>query len=249
MISDNKIDENWIKIFFEEAMKWENLEYAYNTIKMFIHSETENGVDIKHFLHNCNEIFSKMELEQFSISRIIAWGATVSISHGKVWIKDSVECLTALLSSLLINKMAINSSSEEEFMNCLYICTQEGALGNIHIIDVASMKKECMQYYEIAYQDYRKYVEKNKQKNLEISTKITDGFRNLAVKMKKLEELPENMQVIRVNILGEQESQIFDSEYDCDSKNVIREITEQEMASYIFLVEDEIYIVDVDDPW
>ena len=117
MISDNKINENWIKIFFEEAMKWENLEYVYNTIKMFIHSETENGVDIKHFLHNCNEIFSKMELEQFFISKIIAWGATISIRHRKVWIENMTECAKYVLSTFFIGEMLMGTFNEEAFMN------------------------------------------------------------------------------------------------------------------------------------
>ena len=46
-----------------------------------------------------------------------------------------------------------------------------------------------------------------------------------------------------------QESQVFDAEHDCDEKNAIMKSTYQEMAAYIFLVENEIFIVNIDDPW
>ena len=51
--------------------------------------------------------------------------------------------------------------------------------------------------------------------------------------------------MIRFNKLGNQISQVYDAEY----KKVIQKTTQQEMASYIFVVRDEVYVVDVDDPW
>lgn len=249
MISDNKINENWIKIFFEEAMKWENLEYAYNTIKMFIHSETENGVDIKHFLHNCNEIFSKMELEQFFISKIIAWGATISIRHRKVWIENMTECAKYVLSTFFIGEMLMGTFNEEAFMNEFYNHTQEGILGNIKVINIATMKKECMGYYEIAYQNHMEYADEHKEDDVDLIVKEAEEFKRLDINLRKFEKIPDTIPVIRVNFLGMQESQVFDAEHDCDEKNAIMKSTYQEMAAYIFLVENEIYIVNIDDPW
>ena len=236
-------------LFFHEAERWENLEYAYSTIKMMIQSELEKGVGIEHFLQKSSEIFSSMELEQFFISKIIAWGATISIRHRKIWIENMTECAKYVLSTFFIGEMLMGTFNEEAFMNEFYNHTQEGILGNIKVINIATMKKECMGYYEIAYQNHMEYADEHKEDDVDLIVKETEEFKRLDINLRKFEKIPDTIPVIRVNFLGMQESQVFDAEHDCDEKNAIMKSTYQEMAAYIFLVENEIFIVNIDDPW
>ena len=242
----NKIDDEWINLFFIEAEKWSNLVYAHKRILELLHLERYKKVNgINQLLSDCQDIFEHMEMEQYTISEIIAWGATISISHRKIWSENPIECVKLLLTSIFLGSINTVKTDEEGLKEQLLIHIQEGLLGNIEVIDITKMKQECMQYYEISYKNHKKYREKNKDTNSEYYKEEASNFEKVRKLIEKLDCIPKKSKVIRFNKLGNQISQVYDAEY----KKVIQKTTQQEMASYIFVVRDEVYVVDVDDPW
>ena len=174
----NKIDDEWINLFFIEAEKWSNLVYAHKRILELLHLERYQKV----------------------------------------------------------NGINTVKTDEEGLKEQLLIHIQEGLLGNIEVIDITKMKQECMQYYEISYKNHKKYREKNKDTNSEYYKEEASNFEKVRKLIEKLDCIPKKSKVIRFNKLGNQISQVYDAEY----KKVIQKTTQQEMASYIFVVRDEV---------
>lgn len=96
------------KSFFIEAEKWSNLVYAHKRILELLHLERYQKVNgINQLLSDCQDIFEHMEMEQYTISEIIAWGATISISHRKIWSENPIECVKLLLTSIFLGSINV----------------------------------------------------------------------------------------------------------------------------------------------
>lgn len=248
MNSNKNLRNGWTKIFFEEAERWSCLPYGHKCIENFIEIvKNAESQKQKVFIDEYKKHFEKMEEEEFDCFPIYAFGTTITCQHREIWEENPVECAKTVLTSLIIESSDLNQS-EEYLKQQLYMYIQEGLLGNIEVVDVRTMKEDCMMYYDKAC----RYLEVCWHNPKIDHTDYPNWEKRMDVvkeQLSRLDTLPMQMKVIRTNILGEHLSQVYDSEYASDLRNVIKEKRFRDECNYIMIIGEEVYIVNISDPY
>ena len=240
----NYVNKEWEKLFFEEAERWNDLPYGHKCMEEYIDlgnfQEPQNRSAL---LDEYKKNFD--EMEEFYCYPIYSTDSIVRIYHKKIEDKNPIQYAKSLLISLHLECLS-SSKPEDNLKEKLLEYIQEGLLGKIEVIDIHTMKEDCNMYYNRSYDSFINY-KKRINDLYEYDPEGEKVMNDLKERLLRLNNLPEHMKVIRSNLLYGHLSQVYDLEYNTNSRKVINKEMYQEDSRYIMVIDGEIYVVTISD--